>query len=264
MFSNKRKIAQQQRRDREKWIKEGGIGNFIIWFWRVVFIIIAFPIAIPYHAFFRNNITPGWKKFYKILHISIYALVAWTIVSTDWEELAELQGEVYVEDSTNDYFVYFSLLMIIVTLYSLFKKKTSVKNNISTSENNKTSMTAEVDEIKEGYFVANVNVPKGVSVPDSSIESIKEQVREAMEAEDEEVIEVTVKLSNAKKRSRTITQAVKDRVWNRDGGKCVQCGSNENLEFDHIIPFSKGGANTYRNIQLLCEPCNRSKSAKIG
>ena len=67
-----------------------------------------------------------------------------------------------------------------------------------------------------------------------------------------------------KKRSRTISQSVKDKVWNRDGGKCVQCSSNENLEFDHIIPHSKGGANTYRNIQLLCEPCNRSKSAKIG
>ena len=59
-------------------------------------------------------------------------------------------------------------------------------------------------------------------------------------------------------------QSVKDKVWKRDGGKCVECGSNENLEFDHIIPHSKGGANTYRNIQLLCEPCNRSKSAKIG
>tara|TARA_Y100001970_G_C14147475_1_gene810689 strand:- start:124 stop:1497 length:1374 start_codon:yes stop_codon:yes gene_type:complete len=59
-------------------------------------------------------------------------------------------------------------------------------------------------------------------------------------------------------------QHVKDKVWNRDGGKCVECGSNENLEFDHIIPHSKGGANTYRNIQLLCEPCNRTKSAKIG
>jgi hypothetical protein len=67
-----------------------------------------------------------------------------------------------------------------------------------------------------------------------------------------------------KKRSRKISQKVKDLVWNRDGGKCVECGSNENLEFDHIIPHSKGGANTYRNIQLLCEPCNRSKSAKIG
>jgi hypothetical protein len=65
-------------------------------------------------------------------------------------------------------------------------------------------------------------------------------------------------------KSRRISQDVKDKVWNRDGGKCVECGSNENLEFDHIIPHSKGGANTYRNIQLLCEPCNRRKSAKIG
>ena len=65
-------------------------------------------------------------------------------------------------------------------------------------------------------------------------------------------------------RSRHISQSTKDDVWNRDDGKCVECGSKEDLEFDHIIPHSKGGANTYRNIQLLCEPCNRSKSAKIG
>ena len=70
--------------------------------------------------------------------------------------------------------------------------------------------------------------------------------------------------NNEEKRSRRISQKVKDQVWRRDEGKCVECGSNENLEFDHIIPFSKGGANTYRNIQLLCESCNRSKSAKIG
>lgn len=65
-------------------------------------------------------------------------------------------------------------------------------------------------------------------------------------------------------RSRRIEQSVKDAVWNRDGGKCVECGSNENLEFDHIIPWSKGGANSYRNLQLLCESCNRIKSDKIG
>jgi ribosomal protein S25 len=65
-------------------------------------------------------------------------------------------------------------------------------------------------------------------------------------------------------RRETITQDVMDKVWNRDGGKCVICGSQEKLEFDHIIPFSKGGANTYRNIQLLCESCNRKKSDKIG
>ena len=69
---------------------------------------------------------------------------------------------------------------------------------------------------------------------------------------------------NKPKRSRRISQSVKDKVWNRDGGKCVLCGSNENIEFDHIVPFSKGGANTYRNIQILCESCNRRKSDNIG
>ena len=66
------------------------------------------------------------------------------------------------------------------------------------------------------------------------------------------------------KASRRISQVVKDKVWKRDEGKCTQCGSREKLEFDHIIPHSKGGANTYRNIQLLCEKCNRTKSDKIG
>ncbi|WP_229724707.1 HNH endonuclease [Winogradskyella forsetii] len=55
-----------------------------------------------------------------------------------------------------------------------------------------------------------------------------------------------------------------DKVWNRDGGKCVKCGSQEKIEFDHIIPFSKGGSNTYRNLQILCEQCNRGKSNNIG
>ena len=74
----------------------------------------------------------------------------------------------------------------------------------------------------------------------------------------------TVEYGGEERKRHTISQRVKDQVWRRDGGKCVECGSNYKLEFDHIIPHSKGGANTYRNIQLLCEPCNRSKGAKIG
>jgi len=67
-----------------------------------------------------------------------------------------------------------------------------------------------------------------------------------------------------KRKRKSISQNVKDKVWRRDNGKCVLCGSNENIEFDHIIPFSKGGTDTYRNLQILCEKCNRSKSNKIG
>lgn len=62
---------------------------------------------------------------------------------------------------------------------------------------------------------------------------------------------------------RYIHSSVKMYVWRRDGGKCVECGSRENLEYDHIIPVSKGGSNTERNIQLLCEKCNRQKAAQI-
>ena len=64
------------------------------------------------------------------------------------------------------------------------------------------------------------------------------------------------------KRER-ISDDVKVAVWRRDGGSCVRCGSRENLEYDHIIPVSKGGSNTVRNIELLCETCNRKKSNRV-
>jgi DNA-directed RNA polymerase subunit RPC12/RpoP len=66
------------------------------------------------------------------------------------------------------------------------------------------------------------------------------------------------------KDSRRIPKPVQREVWQRDKGQCTQCGSRKKLEFDHIIPVSKGGSNTVRNIQLLCEACNRRKLAKIG
>ena len=61
-----------------------------------------------------------------------------------------------------------------------------------------------------------------------------------------------------------IPKDVVDTVWNREGGKCVYCGSNENLHLDHIIPFSKGGDTSVENLQLLCQKCNLEKSNKIG
>jgi hypothetical protein len=60
-----------------------------------------------------------------------------------------------------------------------------------------------------------------------------------------------------------IPEEVRIFVWRRDEGKCVKCGSQEDLEFDHVIPVAKGGGNTARNIQILCEKCNREKSANI-
>jgi hypothetical protein len=61
--------------------------------------------------------------------------------------------------------------------------------------------------------------------------------------------------------TRVIAQDVKIAVAVRDQGRCRQCGSNQDLHYDHVIPWSKCGANTVNNIQLLCGPCNRTKGA---
>ncbi len=64
--------------------------------------------------------------------------------------------------------------------------------------------------------------------------------------------------------SRRIPTEVKRIVWERDNGKCIDCGSSQDLHFDHILPYSKGGTSTNpENIQLLCQKHNLSKSDKI-
>lgn len=64
--------------------------------------------------------------------------------------------------------------------------------------------------------------------------------------------------------SRMIPASVKIEVWKRDNGRCVICGSETNLHFDHIISFSKGGTSLKsENIQLLCAAHNLMKRDKI-
>lgn len=63
------------------------------------------------------------------------------------------------------------------------------------------------------------------------------------------------------RRSRGIPQPVKIAVVTRDGGKCRRCGSIQDLQYDRIVPNSRGGSSTdVNNIQLLCGKCSSLKS----
>ena len=65
--------------------------------------------------------------------------------------------------------------------------------------------------------------------------------------------------------NRTIPGEVQREVYERDQGKCTKCGSSDNLHFDHIIPYSKGGSSKVAsNIQLLCARHNLQKGAKFS
>ncbi len=82
----------------------------------------------------------------------------------------------------------------------------------------------------------------------------------AEEQSRQEIAENNVHLNH----NRLIPASVKREVWERDEGRCVICGSPENLHFDHVIPYSKGGSSLVAdNIQLLCAAHNLQKRDKI-
>lgn len=65
-------------------------------------------------------------------------------------------------------------------------------------------------------------------------------------------------------RTRMIPSNVKRAVWTRDGGQCRMCGAKDELHFDHILPYSKGGSSTVvANVQILCSRHNLQKSDRI-
>ncbi len=64
--------------------------------------------------------------------------------------------------------------------------------------------------------------------------------------------------------TRQIPGKVKLAVFIRDQGMCTKCGSKDNLHFDHVLPYSRGGTSLKtQNIQILCARHNLEKSARL-
>lgn len=131
-------------------------------------------------------------------------------------------------------------------------------------------ISSKVNELIKKQEITKENELKEIlkqEILDKENEKIEKEKRRQLKTKvRKELIEkgILSSLNELDLKREPIPQEVLDRVWNRDGGKCVKCGSQEKIEFDHIIPFSKGGSNTYRNLQILCEQCNRGKSNNIG
>ncbi|MDG4708395.1 HNH endonuclease [Enterobacter hormaechei] len=68
-----------------------------------------------------------------------------------------------------------------------------------------------------------------------------------------------VKQKNPRK---SISAAVKLKIFQRDGFRCKHCGTSEALTIVHIQPVSKGGSNQDENLQTLCASCNSRKGVK--
>ena len=64
---------------------------------------------------------------------------------------------------------------------------------------------------------------------------------------------------------RVFPKDVKQRVYEKQNGKCARCGEAFDLskmEADHITPWSEGGKTIEENCQMLCKEHNRRKAAQ--
>ncbi len=69
------------------------------------------------------------------------------------------------------------------------------------------------------------------------------------------------------KTGRHVSRDVMFKVMRRDDYRCQECGEHvkdDQIEFDHLIPHSKGGPMSAENIRLLCRTCNRRKSDSLA
>lgn len=78
--------------------------------------------------------------------------------------------------------------------------------------------------------------------------------------------EAITETQEERRRGRYIPFRTKMRVVRRDNYTCQHCGKHlkdDEVEFDHIIPHTKGGSAAEHNIRLTCFDCNRDKSDDV-
>jgi HNH endonuclease len=68
---------------------------------------------------------------------------------------------------------------------------------------------------------------------------------------------------NGKPTRAPIPTELRRAVYERDGGRCIECRATFDLQYDHVLPVALGGATTLENLQLLCADCNRRKSDSL-
>jgi 5-methylcytosine-specific restriction endonuclease McrA len=75
-------------------------------------------------------------------------------------------------------------------------------------------------------------------------------------------VPAVVRFCNALRRHRRSIKFSKDNVFLRDRGRCQYCGrhiAKIDATYDHVVPKSRGGATTWKNIVIACVPCNQRK-----
>ena len=168
---------------------------------------------------------------------------------------------------------------LIFRSYWVFPNKTKEPFKVwrrSTYEKNKAERD-EVGAVRVGTEGGGVSgggrdlwwTPSGLfwTDPDMTADQVKLLVEDRKRRTDHKVDRLQKRAEHGEsasgQRRESIPSDVRISVYERDGGRCANCGIDKDLQYDHIIPVAKGGGNSAENVQLLCGDCNRQKSDHI-
>lgn len=177
-----------------------------------------------------------------------------------------------------------------ISLTNAAKVQTFFRQEKATSSKEKQIIVEAIEGKSTRAVDKLLNQKRKISPPKKVTVVINEKILKKMErvkkqlgeVEDVELIEILLdqkireidesksirKSAGPKKRTRYITREVKELVNNRSNGQCEatspitgkRCREKRSLEFDHIMPFAMGGANSVANIRHLCRACNQRQA----
>ena len=93
------------------------------------------------------------------------------------------------------------------------------------------------------------------------------RIEEHVYSENDEILRLKKRISRMRRiidkdfqriKRRQIDEDILAFVLQRDKNCCL-CGAEEELQFDHILPVSKGGNDEPENLRILCLTCNSSR-----
>lgn len=145
------------------------------------------------------------------------------------------------------------------------EKITQLKQTIKTGIED---YSKPLDPIRKKYFEKYVNEFNANDHPDFIPESINELSCNIFGHICPVVFvsESITETSDKRRKGRYISFKTKMRVVRRDNYTCQECKrhlKDDEVEFDHIIPVSKGGSSEEQNLRLTCYDCNRDKTDKV-
>ena len=97
----------------------------------------------------------------------------------------------------------------------------------------------------------------------SELDIIEYALKETVKAWQKKQQNLGTRSESAKSEGRRLSAKLKRQIREKSGHQCEKCGTQRNLQYDHIKPLSVGGKSTIENLRLLCQSCNLREGIRI-